>query len=203
MTFTRSRENRLPDHHDVSPPNIPKTPLYPLLHTNTPVPSMSYPGFPFPPQTPLYPSHEHVYAYHARYAREHNLLDFIQFNHNIEKAEWVGSSQKGSWKIDITDSRARRTFSKHFDHLVVASGNNHLPSIPVWQGQDEWLASSAPERVFKRRILHSVYYREPDVYKNQSVVVVGNGASGRDAASQIVPFAREVSHWKACLTSLE
>jgi cation diffusion facilitator CzcD-associated flavoprotein CzcO len=41
--------------------------------------------------------------------------------------------------------------------------------------------------------LHSVWYRKPDRYANRTVIVVGSGASGRDAASQITGYARKVS----------
>ncbi|KAF8168196.1 hypothetical protein B0H34DRAFT_779609 [Crassisporium funariophilum] len=179
----------LPDHNEVSPPEIPKTPLYPRLHTNTPVPSMSYPGFPFPPGTPLYPRHEHVEAYHRRYARHHNLYEYINFNHAVHRASWTGTPQEGRWNITFRNPNGHMQ-NKAFHHLVVASGNNHIPRIPIWKGQDEWL-SNTPRNGLKRLILHSVYYRESEAYANQTVLVVGNGASGRDIASQVSSYARE------------
>ncbi|KAF8971415.1 hypothetical protein BDZ97DRAFT_1786402 [Flammula alnicola] len=173
----------LPDPRKVFPPEIPETPLYPLLHTNTPVPSMTYPGFPFPPKTPLYPSHEHIEAYHSRYAEHHNLSE-------IQSASWSGTPEQGQWDLIISD-KTGRLHHKKFDHLVVASGNHHIPRITVWKGQDAWL-SNTPAKRLRRRIVHSVYYREPEAFTNQSVVIVGNGASGRDAASQLVGIAGEV-----------
>ncbi|KAH9487022.1 Flavin-containing monooxygenase FMO GS-OX3 [Psilocybe cubensis] len=176
----------LPDYNDVHPPEIPETPLYPLLHTNTPVPSMAYPGFPFPPGTPLYPSHEYIEAYHRRYAQHYKLLDYISFNHKIQQATWSGSPENGYWNLTVTNA-AGHIFHKKFDHLVVASGNHHIPRIPVWKGQDKWL-SNAPQNQ-TRKILHSVYYRKPEAFTGLNVLIVGNGASGRDAASQILDFA--------------
>ncbi|KAG9311854.1 hypothetical protein JVU11DRAFT_8106 [Chiua virens] len=44
------------------------------------------------------------------------------------------------------------------------------------------------------RFLHSIFYREPERYTNQTVIVVGSGASGRDAASQVALHARKVYH---------
>lgn len=182
---------RLPDPRTVTPPEIPETPLYPLLHTNTPVPFMTYPGFPFPPKTALYPSHEAIEAYHLRYAEYYNLLPFISFNHEVRTAVWAGTPEQGHWNLEVLDRTSSVLHNKTFDHLIVASGNNHFPRIPSWKGQDEWLAKSAPGRP-ARRIVHSVYYRDPEAYAGLSVVVVGNGASGRDAASQVVKYAKEV-----------
>ncbi|KAF9481035.1 FAD/NAD(P)-binding domain-containing protein [Pholiota conissans] len=181
----------LPDPRNVTPPEIPETPLYPLLHTNTPVPFMSYPGFPFPPKTPLYPSHEHIEAYHLRYAQHYSLLDHISFNHKLQKASWSGTPEKGHWDLVISDQISGRIIKRRVDHLVIGSGNHHLPRIPKWKGQEEWLNSTPPKRL-QRRIIHSVYYRQPQAFTNQRVLVVGNGASGRDAASQVIHFAREV-----------
>lgn len=151
---------------------------------------MTYPGFPFPPGTPLYPSHEHIKAYHWRYAQHNDLLNFVKFNHKIHTASWTGTSEEGYWNLTFSDKKGA-LHHKAFDHLVVASGNNHIPRVPVWKGQDDWLSSSSARH--SREIVHSVYYRGPEVFANRTVLIVGNGASGRDAASQIVDFARQVS----------
>lgn len=156
---------------------------------------MSYPGFPFPPKTELYPSHEEIEAYHLRYARHYNLLPLISFNHEVREASWSGTSEKGHWTLSILDRASGVLHTKIFDHLVVASGNHHIPRITTWKGESEWIANTPPNRL-KRRILHSVYYREPQAFTGQSVLVVGNGASGRDAASQVLKFAKEV---RSCL----
>lgn len=185
---------RLPDPRNITPPEIPETPLYPLLRTNTPVPFMSYPGFPFLPKTELYPSHEEIEAYHLRYARHYNLLPLISFNHEVREASWSGTSEKGHWTLSILDRASGVLHTKNFDHLVVASGNHHIPRITTWKGESEWIANTPSNRL-KRRIVHSVYYREPQAFTGQSVLVVGNGASGRDAASQVLKFAKEVCNY--------
>lgn len=182
---------RLPDPNPVSPPELPETPLYPRLHTNTPVPAMTYPGFPYPPNTPMFPPHTYVEQYHQDYASHHNLTSHILLNHTVTTSNWVGNSSAGYWNITVSDN-GRKLQQKRFDHLVVASGHNHHPHIPTWPGQEEWLANSASTGP-KREILHSIWYRSPERYSNRSVVVVGSGASGRDASSQIVEYARKVS----------
>ena len=40
--------------------------------------------------------------------------------------------------------------------------------------------------------MHSHYYREPEVYKDQHVLVIGAGLSGRDIFADISPFAKKV-----------
>ncbi|KAL0951308.1 hypothetical protein HGRIS_008015 [Hohenbuehelia grisea] len=179
----------LPELHPVSPPDVPETPLYPLLKTNTPVPSMTYPGFPFAEGTPLYPRHEHIQRYLSQFARHYGLYPYMRFNHSVTSTVWVGNSTVGRWNItyEHSDGTGRRVGYKLADHLVVASGNNHYPHVVAWPGQDKWL-EGAPGR----EILHSVYYRNPEKYTNKTVVVVGYGASGRDAVLQISAVARKV-----------
>lgn len=152
---------------------------------------MTYPGFPFPPNTPLYPSHEHIQQYHRDYAIHHDLLPSIRFNHTVLASNWVGNSSVGYWNVTICD-HSQRLLRQRFDHLVVATGHNHYPNIPTWRGQQEWLENS-PLNQPSREIVHSMWYRNPERYTNRSVMVVGSGASGRDAGTQIGEYARKVS----------
>ncbi|KAF9234989.1 hypothetical protein BU15DRAFT_89735 [Melanogaster broomeanus] len=163
----------LPDSRPAQPPVLPETPLYPLLHTNTPIPTMTYPGFPFPPGTPLYPSHECVEQYHQDYALHYNL-------------------EEGSWDVVVEDHNGHK-IRRSFDHLMVANGHNHEPHILTYPGQDDWLSRRSASS-WEREIIHSIFYREPQRYANRTVVVVGTGASGRDMASQLVLYARKVYH---------
>lgn len=153
---------------------------------------MSYPGFPFPPGTPLYPSHEHIQAYHSRYVLHFNLTRHIHFHHKVIEASWNGTSERGFWDVTYQDAE-NRTQRQRFGHLVVAAGHNHFPHEIAWAGQDEWLSNTPPEGP-RREILHSIWYREPSRYASRRVLIVGYGASGKDAASQIAPLALEVKY---------
>ncbi|EIN07122.1 FAD/NAD(P)-binding domain-containing protein [Punctularia strigosozonata HHB-11173 SS5] len=174
-----------------SPPELPDTPLYPRLHTNTPVPDMTYPGFPYPPLTPLFPPHEYVQRYHAAYADAHGVREHIRFNHTVIAADWIGTADAGHWDLTVRDENEGALKRSRVDHLIVATGHNHYPRVPQWNGTSEWLAHT-PCGKPSRSIIHSIYYREPEKYAGRSVLVVGGGASGRDAAGQIVLYANHV-----------
>jgi cation diffusion facilitator CzcD-associated flavoprotein CzcO len=180
----------LPDLSPPSPPTLPETPLYPLLRTNTPHPTMTYPGFPFPPNTPLFPSWDYVEQYHVAFTKRFNLTNHIHLNHEIVAAGWHGNHVAGKWELEVirTDLSSHASEHEFFDHLIVANGHNHYPRIPRWDGQYGWLQNT-PAGTPKREILHSIFYREPERYANRTVVIVGGGASGRDAALQIGPLA--------------
>ncbi|PPQ62756.1 hypothetical protein CVT24_000450 [Panaeolus cyanescens] len=176
----------LPESKSVQPPTIPETALYPLLRTNTPVPHMTYPGFPFPKGTPLYPSHPHIAAYHRRYSRHHGLYNHIHFKHELRSASWEGNETSGQWNL-VFSNQDDQYLQKKYDHLIVATGNNHFPRLVTWTGQDEWQAHG-----HGRKMLHSVYYRNPQDYAGLQVLIVGNGSSGRDIASQLVGISKKV-----------
>lgn len=195
----------LPDAHAPRPPTLPETPLYPRLHTNTPHPTMTYPGYTFPPGTPLFPSHEYVKQYHVDFAKEFNLGRHLRLNHTVVAAGWVGSNTQGKWLVDVAKVEdgegVGETVQHSFDHLIVANGHNHYPRIPHWKGEDEWLASTPAGRP-KRELLHSIFYREPEAYVNRTVVIVGGGASGRDAALQVGPVTTVSKMYKRPLSSI-
>lgn len=187
-------------------PRLPQTPLYPRLHTNTPNPTMTYPGFPFPHLTPLFPSYEYIQRYHEDYTEHHNLTSYIKLNHSVSSVLWVGDSSKGYWDVTIRtgypveiipgtslqlarDRKGEYVFTRQFDHLVVANGHNHYPMIPQWARNKDWLDGRKD-----RRIIHSIYYREPLDYIGKKVLVVGAGASGVDVASQVCQCAEETYH---------
>ncbi|KDQ62147.1 hypothetical protein JAAARDRAFT_121811 [Jaapia argillacea MUCL 33604] len=176
----------LPDPNPPSPPELPETPLYPALRTNTPHPTMTYPHFCFPPLTPLYPSHQHVQAYHAQFAQHFNLTPHLHLQYAVLQASYSSSSR---WTLTISNNFAIAE-NRTYDHLIVTSGHNHYPYEPPWEGKDEWLSHGNGTR----EILHSLWYREPERFKDRTVIVVGDAASGRDMAQQIVPFAHKLYH---------
>ena len=168
---------------------------------------MTYPGFPFPPHTGLYPAYDRVQTYHRDFATRFELHPYIRLNHSVESAYWVGSTSEGFWELSIstrgpqteiiplneTPPRSRPVITKRFDHLVVANGHNHYPKFPQWATDDvanEW--SRGREG---RRIVHSIYFREPEEYAGKIILVVGAGASGRDIVTQSSGHAKKVRVW--------
>ena len=168
---------------------------------------MTYPGFPFPPYTPLYPSYHHVQAYHHSFATHFELYPYIRFSHSLESAYWVGDASSGFWELSISTDGPRDEIipldntpahnswhspqiTSRFDHLVVAIGRNHYPRFPVWAVgavANEWLRNGEG-----RRIMHSIYFREPEEFAGKIILVVGAGASGADIVIQSIEHAKKV-----------
>lgn len=142
---------------------------------------MTIPRFPFPPGTALFPNHTFVHQYQKSMILCWDLSSYIRLRHEVLAADWHGDNVSGHWQLtalDHTHVHAR------FDHLIVTTGHFHYPYEPEFQGQQVWEAS-APGR----KILHSIFYREPEVYRGRNILVVGGGGSGQDIAQQFAGFA--------------
>lgn len=168
--------------NDITDSVLPDTPLYPLLHTNTPVTSMAFPNIPYPPGTALYPSHDAIRSYYESTVKSHDLDKYIHLEHNVLGAEYA----KNKWNVEIQHGGERKT--NHYDKLIVASGKYKYPYSPTWTGSEDWLKSG------DREIVHSLWYRGPEKYAGRVVIVIGFGGSGLDIANQTSKFASEVYH---------
>ncbi|KZV69811.1 FAD/NAD-P-binding domain-containing protein [Peniophora sp. CONT] len=166
------------------PPELPDTPLYPQLVTNTPHPTMTIPHFPFRPETPLFPEHSLVQQYHDDILAHFNLAHNVRFNTEVLETRWQGDR----WLVSTKDRKSGVTELAEFDHLIVANGCFHYPREPVFEGRAEWEAASE-----NRTIIHSVYFRDPSVFAGKNVLVVGSSASGQDVAKHGSKFANSTT----------
>ncbi|GAA5970322.1 hypothetical protein JCM11641_001663 [Rhodosporidiobolus odoratus] len=167
------------DHLD-SQREKPQTPLYPSLRTNTATPTMTFPSRPFPPLTPVFAPHSRILSYLDHVVSSIDLDPYIHLS--ISRRSWPDREKR----LRIARSR-NRTISHAF--------------VPSFAGQDAWLAppssasasstSNKDEKVGDREITHSLSYRDPERYRGRTVVIVGNGASGWDIASQLVGIAEK------------
>ena len=149
---------------------------------------VTIPQFPFPLDTVLFPNHTFALQYHKSIISHWNLSSYIHLRHEVFAADWHGDKVSGHWQLAILDYAHNRTVHAKFDHLIVAIGHSHYPYEPKFQGQQVWEAS-----VPRRKILHSIFYRVPEVYRGHNILVVGGGASARDIVQQMVGFANSVS----------
>ncbi|KAI0291234.1 hypothetical protein B0F90DRAFT_1824041 [Multifurca ochricompacta] len=161
-------------------PNLPTLLTFQKHH-------LTIPQFPFLVGTALFPNHTFVFKYHESIISHWNLSSYIHLEHEVLSADWHGNNVSGHWQLTTHDHARNRSTRARFDHLIVATGHNHYPYEPKLQGRPTWEAS-APGR----KVLHSMFYRDPEAYSGRNVLVVGGGASGRDIAQQVVGFANSV-----------
>lgn len=144
---------------------------YDRLHLHTARRLSSLPGTPIPAARGQWVARADFLAYLADYAAAHHLDVRLGVT-----ATSVARDDSG-WAVSTSDGTLRATL------VVVATGYNHTPFVPDWQG-----ASS-----FAGPILHSSEYRNPAQLGGTSVLVVGTGNSGAEIAADLAEGGRAVS----------
>ena len=180
----------VPQDNPPAPPVLPATPLYPNLRTNGPHIATTVPNLPLPPNTPLLAPRAKVLEYwQGIYNATPLPASHLYLRHSVVKAEWMGNSDRGSWKLTATDLVSNLTRSFIFDHLLVAPGVNRFPRIPYLEGQEKWIAAG-------KVLFHCMWYRDPKPFTGKTALVVGGGPSGLDMARHLLKVAKKVSSFK-------
>jgi cation diffusion facilitator CzcD-associated flavoprotein CzcO len=152
---------------------------YRTLHLNSSRVRTQYPSFPMPGTWPDYPSHTLMAQYFEDFARTFGLHDRITFRTPVTRVEPVpGDGPPGSrgWSVttDVTGTR-------HYQHVLVANGHHGTPRYAQLPGE------------FTGEVIHSHEYRDPSVFADKVVVIIGVGNSGVDLACDAVRSARAVN----------
>ncbi|KEQ17674.1 flavin-containing monooxygenase [Endozoicomonas numazuensis] len=151
---------------------------FPSLKTNFPKSVMEIWGFPYPVDTPVYPSREQVCNYLESFAKKSNLIERIRFQHRLTGLKQDKPSQnQRHWKV-LTEPENHEVFSG----VVFCNGRYSTPSIP----------GSLNLADFSGKLEHSVSYRKPEYYRNKRVAVMGTGPSGEDISREISAVASRV-----------
>lgn len=153
------------------------SPVYDRLETNIPRGLMGFSDLNWPDDCQLFPGHDGVLKYIECYA-EH-LQHLIQLQTQVLE---VKRSPDGHWVVKskrLARKEANNVEEQVFDAVVVANGHFNVPYIPSVPGIDAW------NEAYPGTILHSKFYRKPEQYGGEKVIIVGNSASGVDIGSQV------------------
>ncbi|GAC1330294.1 MAG: NAD(P)-binding domain-containing protein [Mycobacteriales bacterium] len=144
-----------------------RSPAYASLHINSEQRVTGYADFPFPPGTPLYPTHDRVAGYLDAYADAFGVRPHIRFRTAVTRVEPAGPAGSG-WRVSLGDGSV-----ESFDDVVVACGHQGAPAHPAYAAD------------FTGSYLHAHAYRVPEPFRDKRVLVVGVGNSALDIASDI------------------
>ena len=148
--------------------------MYKSLRANLPRDLMAFEDYSFDDanvecaNNPRYPSHEHVLCYLQNFARDNDLLKYVQFDHTVSQVSY----SRSEWHVD----------GALFDHVVVCNGHFFAPYVPRLTRFE----------AFQGTVLHSHNYRYPDDFARKRVLVLGSSASGVDIAREIASVAETV-----------
>ena len=118
------------------------------------------------------------------YGEKFGFERYVRFRHDVIKVEPNSDyDETGKWVITVRDNTSGQTFDDVVNGVMVCTGHHVQPLVPTYKGQDK----------FKGQIMHTHSYKKPDVFDNKTVVVVGIGNSGGDAAVELSATAQQVS----------
>jgi cation diffusion facilitator CzcD-associated flavoprotein CzcO len=141
---------------------------YRSLHIDTSKHRLSFKDFPMPADYPDFPHHTQIKAYLDAYADAFGLLDRIEFQNGVVRAE---PKEGGGWAI--TDQAGT---TREFELLVVANGHHWDPRTPEFPGH------------FDGESFHSHHYIDPTDpldLRERRILVVGLGNSAADIAVEL------------------
>lgn len=160
--------------------NLLETPMYNLLETNIPKQLMQYGDKSFDKELPLFPRHENVLEYCQDYAE--GVRSLIKFGRQVSEVRVIPGNQPEAlrrWSVTAIETKTQIQSTHDYDAVVVANGHFSVPFIPPIKGIENWASA------YRGSIIHSKAYRDPTLFTDKKVLVVGNSASGVDIGAQI------------------
>lgn len=160
--------------------------MYRDLNTNLPKEIMEFPDFAFDPSLPSFMHHSEVLKYLEDYTDRFSIRPHIKFNTQVVSVIPVlgeGKNSQVSWDVTFQTQDHGDLVTERFDAIMVCVGHYSDPVVPDIEGLEQ----------FQGQVLHSHYYRYPEVFSSRSVVILGAGPSGIDIALELSLHAKHVS----------
>ncbi|KAE8124399.1 hypothetical protein FH972_019290 [Carpinus fangiana] len=162
--------------------------VYASLRLISPREIMGFSDFPFlvkkDRDSRRFPGHRELFLYLKDFCEWFGLREMIRFNTRVEYVGMLDSGAIGKdlkWVVRSREMKAEKVVEEVFDAVVVATGHYSQPKLPSIKGMDSW----------KRKQMHSHIYRDPQPFRNEVVVVVGNSLSGQDISMELVDVAKD------------
>lgn len=158
------------------------------LVTNLSKYMMTYSDHLWPEDVPVYPTAEQYLDYIKSYVSKHELLQYFAFNTEVVKLD---KEEPEGYRVWYKDSEGEH--EKVFKYAIVAIGQFSKPKDLI----------KHKER-FNGTLIHSGWYRDPEIFEGKNVVVIGSGYSGCDLAyeaSKVAKSVTQVHRKKFCINT--
>ncbi|HSE09368.1 MAG TPA: NAD(P)-binding domain-containing protein [Nocardioidaceae bacterium] len=153
----------------------PRSTVYMSAHLISSRTTTAFAEFPMREDVPDYPDHRHMKAYFEAFADEFDLPRHYRFGTRVERVEPDGEL----WRVTSVDSHGVE-YVERFRGVVIATGTLSEPSIPTFPGE------------FTGEVMHTATYKDPVVFEDKRVLIIGAGNSGCDIAVDAVHYADSV-----------
>jgi len=119
------------------------------------------PHLPIPASYPTYLPRLSLIEYFESYVSTFKIEPLL--NKTVKKVV----KERPYWRVEINADEI--IYAKN---VIVASGVNRVPSVPKWEGKDN----------YEGLLIHSRTYKNPDPFKGKNTLVIGMGNTGAEIA---------------------
>jgi len=165
-------------HHDVGglwDIDNPHSTMYETAHLISSKRMTEFSEYPMPDSVASYPHHSELRQYFQDFADTFDLKSYYEFATRVISLEPEGDG----WRL-ISEHNGKQQ-SRLFTGVLIANGTLHKPNMPDLPGE------------FAGQLIHSSQYRDPSVFNDKRVLIVGCGNSGADIAVDAVHHAKSVA----------
>ncbi|MBA2405475.1 MAG: NAD(P)-binding domain-containing protein [Bdellovibrionales bacterium] len=152
--------------------NNPHSTMYKTAHLISSKTMTQFTEFPMKESTPDYPSHSELLAYFHDYSNHFDLKKNFIFNADVTATI---KESDGTWKVTANGN------THHVAGIILATGTLHYPNLPVQHAN------------YTGESIHSSEYKNPEIFKNKKVLIVGCGNSACDIAVDAIHHAKLVN----------
>ncbi|HEC52869.1 hypothetical protein LCGC14_0091310 [marine sediment metagenome] len=152
----------------------PHSTMYETAHLISSKRMTEFAEFPMDDAVATYPHHTELKRYFGDFAAHFDLRRHYEFNTRVLSL----TPDNSGWQV-VTECNGEQQ-TRHFAGVLIANGTLHTPNQPKLPGE------------FSGRLMHSSEYRDPSVFKDKRVLIIGCGNSGADIAVDAVHHAKSV-----------
>eukprot|EP00977_Amphora_coffeiformis_P010049 scaffold2353_cov167-Amphora_coffeaeformis.AAC.40 len=138
----------------------------------------AFSDFRMSPEMPNHPSAQEYVAYLQTYCEAFRLRRLIQFGCRVLS---ITDSSTNDCQYTVQyrqekDQNTTTTYTEDFDYVLVASGLHNIPYMPKLPRQED----------FAGTIIHSSDYKDPSIFQNARVLILGSGETAMDIAYRAI-----------------
>lgn len=122
------------------------------------------------PEAEMHMTLKDYVLYLREYAAHFGISELIRFNVKVINVQ-KGCNTKDSYEVTLQgDGDDSHPSVEVWDAVAVCSGLHNVPRIPDFPGQEK----------FAGQILHSSNYKDPEIFKDRKVLIIGTGETAFD-----------------------
>lgn len=150
---------------------------------NTSKEMTAFSDFPPPADFSNYMHNSKMAEYLENYADSFGFRKYLNSQTQILKVEYADDYEKtGRWKVTYEHLESKERKSDIFDGVLICTGHHNFKNVPKFPGQEK----------FKGKIMHTHHLKHAQGFENKTVVIIGIGNSGGDAAIELSTVTKQL-----------